>query len=265
MSGRLVTPRGYYAPTGPLAKGLIAAFPIEEGTGDSIYDLSGQRFPKAVLSGGASWIAGGVSCDGGDYLLSDGPLTFGDGSGVDYARSVVIAAHIDTAANCYLLGSWDAVDYYFVIDGSGRLTFIVYGAAGFVRYRLDSPTISDGDNIVAAMTYDGSQTQAGMQLYVNGVTGANGNPGSSYTYAKNSTANMAIGAFFNSGNDMAGDLQTVLIYDRELGSSEVQMLSDTIDAWRHTRNPIELWTAATSVSAGTPSGYMTLNTGYWGY
>ena len=167
-------------------------------------------------------------------IVDSGDFTFDDSGSNPFS----IAAWIyvaETAANQYILAKWDdttAREWSFVTHTTGVLRFNLYdqtSSAG-VNVLADS-ALTPGWHFVAA-TYDsvgGATAGTGVTLYVDGASVAStvGYPGATYVQMRNTTAKIAIGAFYISGTlseYFRRRIDNVAVFSKELSSSEITTL-----------------------------------------
>ena len=134
-----------------------------------------------------------------------------------------------------LIGKWNAQ------AGTNEwVAFTSNTVNGDVRFILrDASTGGDIEALTGAVlslntwahvvgTYDGSESQSGLVIYVNGTTVASTNSVSgSYTAMENTSNNVDIGRFIDGGgvvDDINGTLDEVRVYSRALTASEVEVL-----------------------------------------
>lgn len=249
----------------PLAEGLIGCWLMNEGSGNRINDLSGignvgTSYADTHFVPGDSGYA--LSFDGtGDYVdcgdMGGKPLNFtvivrlkptawgatGFASGSTTAAGATVWGFL-------LLDSGDAVKIYVGNDASysALVAAADWNSTGFPA---DSWT-----TIVA--TADGSTlTYYKNGLYVNSGVQAYQNTGTAYKFSIGRWGEYTAAFYYT------GEVDHVMIYDRALSASKINQLY--IDpSCMLKRDPIELWTAATSGAVVGAPGAMTLNAGYWG-
>ena len=175
--------------THPICEDLVAMWIMNEGTGKSVKDVTGNRHTGTIASG--------VSWSGGDFgsvldfanskvTTASRPLTRMTGGGTIVARIKVDS--ISGYPRIVDKGTDDAATdgYKFFLQDSGRLAFLVDDEGGQVQ--SDDSVIPTGQWCIVAVTFDGS----GRSLYLNGVdiTSAGG---SRTTLPPNVAGTVAIG------------------------------------------------------------------------
>jgi hypothetical protein len=217
--------------------GLVGYWSFDEGTGTIATDFSGNR-NHGTLTNGPAWVNGkrgkalsfsGVSDD--HVSISDNnAFSFTNGSGTDRPYSLSAWAYIDdiSLGGGLISKVTDISDFEWVfsIDPTGPYLGIgnVQSTGGTIG-RTAPLTIGShqGKWIHVAATYSGSETSAGMKLYINGVQSdtANSNAGT-YTGMANGTAPVTIAKYLS--GSLAGKMDEVRIYSRELSAAEVTKL-----------------------------------------
>jgi PKD repeat protein len=203
------------------SSGLIAAYGFEEGSGNVVYDASGNGNAGTITSAPrtTSGKVGSALQFGANSLV-----TVPDANPLDLTTGLTVEAWVyrtNAAASWQNLidkpnGSGDSCYQLIGVSGNGNPSFYV------------SPVTPSGQNLYApaalplntwthlAATYDGAQ----MRLYVNGLQVAN--RAQSGTIASSSDA-LNIGANAYTGSHWLGRIDEVRIYRRALSQSEIQM------------------------------------------
>ena len=249
--------------------GLVGCWLMNEGAGNVVHDLSGNGNDGAIT--GSAWAVSNrgtaLNFDGSDYIELPAAA---DSSGQS-ERTLSIWFARDSLVTTVALYS-ECVGVYW------RNTIYIRGGAGYSWDTRDTSTGDtggrDNDLDVTAPNVIGTwynlvcvySVSAGTKtMYLDGVL-----LGSTATGVNPFTATAS--DFFRIGDDVGGGwsdylgkVSQVAIYNRALTPSEIASLyRDPYQMFR--RNKIELWSAATQGGGVTPpaTGYMTLNTGYWG-
>ncbi len=220
----------------PVAAGLVAYWPMSEGSGTTTADASGNGHNGTLVSD-ASWSAGipGVTFGGVNGRVNVGNF--------DVAGSAITLAALvrsDNLGNCPGYNDCRIIskatgqqgqDHYFMLS-----TFSTNGGATTsLRFRLktggitttliaNAGTIANNQWVHAAAVYDGTT----MRLYLNGVqvgsTAKSGalttNPGVSVWIGDNPT-NTGAGSI----QAWDGQIDEVRVYDRALSIQEIQDLA----------------------------------------
>jgi len=246
----------------PLAHGLVGCWLMNERAGDNVYDLSGNGNTGSVVN--AKWDADKfgscLSFDGsGDYveIADDSSLDLDE----DFAISVWFKAADQLRSDIVYKGDTGA---------GGKRYMIVLRDGGQVKIEIDDD--SDSKNVQTSASYDDDvwhhavavRDGANLRLYVDGVEVPE-SPTDITGYTSLANSNPLVFGIQSVGlatDPFKGLIGNVGIYKRALTPAEIASLTtDPFQMFRH--RPIELWTAATS-GAAPATGYMTLNTGYWG-
>ncbi len=208
--------------------GLVAYWPLDEGSGTVTFDASGHG-NSGTLVNGPQWIGGpSLDFDGENDYVDVGTLDV-TGSALTLAAWIYSRDLANCVANdCRILSKTTGTaetDHFFM------LSTIESGANTRLRFRLKtdgttSTLIASSGNLPentwvhAAAVYDG----ADMLLYLNGTqVGSTGKSGSLST---NSGVSVWIGGNPPEGSARPWDglLDEVRIYDRALSAGEIQAL-----------------------------------------
>ena len=201
-----------------LLDGLVSWWPMDEGVGSTVGDVSANAY-HAVFAGGPTWTPGflgnGLTFDG-----QDDALTVTMAPALDAPTTLTMAAWIKHSPT----GSWRSIidkrdsaqDGYDLYIGTNSRLFLRVGTATLTGNTL----VADGGWHHVAGVYDGTD----LLLFVDGVLDAITAVGS---IAIDTTADLRIGENYALGNSyFAGTLDEVRIYDRALSDAEVMQLSD---------------------------------------
>ena len=193
--------------------GLVAAYSFDDGTGTVLSDSSGNGHTGAITS--AAWVPGRH----GGALAFDGTGAHVDlgGLGTFYGEGFTLEAWVrkESAKNdVAVLGTWTSNGGPMIwVDHLASRYRVTFGTT-FSGY-LDAgagPSVGQWQHVAA--TYDGTTAR----FYVDGVevaARAASGPGSSNTWRIGAYGS-APGGFFD------GVVDDVRIYDRALGSTEIQ-------------------------------------------
>jgi len=252
----------------PLSRGLVGLWLFNEGSGNKVFDLSGN--------GNAGTISSGVVWEPGKF----GPCLYNDASGNHVncgdmsqiegvgAFSVSFWAMHKTGSvpgTQFLLAKYGDVGdrvFTFYTTDSELVLFTVFNseASSAYGYCLNVfKTAYKWRHIVGV--YDG----ANIYVYVDSVVGST--VGNLTGVTDSSTSPLVLLAENTFGqNDFGGLIDNVKVYNRALSVSEIaQLYREPFCMFE--RDLIELWSAAT-LGAAPPAGMagaMTTNTGYWGW
>jgi len=249
----------------PLSRGLVGCWLFNEGSGGKVFDASG-RYPSGDLVG--SWSSGKYGsaiqiANLTDYVDSKfiynfGSITAGRGlTIVAYAKNIATSTdYQELVSMTYEAGTYDPVLQIGLDDNTGAITgtanklyFRIRGDGG-AGFDLVSYTTIEADNLWHQIIV--VLNPAGMYFYLDGVLVASA---SGHTAAGNLDVGEEL--HFGNGNSRGvvvdniwkGLISHVSIYNRALSSSEIALLyRDPFCMFD--QEPIELWTAATSVVTG---------------
>jgi len=198
----------------PLARSLRGYWPMNEGSGSTVYDLSGNRCNGTFVQT-VGWVAG-----------HRGPATWYDGSGdyinigeptaldQDFAQ-ITIAASIyipDDTGQRAILGKY--ANWYFATNGNADLR-LRHSEVGDGTTEVN-PGFVSGNWYDVAVTYDGSAVRFYVDgRYIGGETGLSGTLGTNdYGIA---IGNYAAGI----GWSYKGNMDYVAMWSRALTASEI--------------------------------------------
>ena len=205
----------------PFTKGLVGLWLMNEGSGNTIQDLSGNG-NTGTFAGNTSWIAGPhgtcLTLDGAnDWVqLPAGLPAFGTG---DFTIIAKVKCPQDNAFRAFLsrgdaIGDGEALFYK---DNTDRLRF--YGDSGSVSATFDAAGDSWPDDVwtLVGVTRSGSL----LTIYQNGVAGGiDATAGADL----NDAASWRIGASNSGSYDYVGEMEYIYIYNRALSASEIAQL-----------------------------------------
>lgn len=139
-----------------------------------------------------------------------------------FTVEAVIKSNGCATASCYIVLKHEgSIQTKVYMDMSDNLNMAL--TDGTNTYIYTHPTVlTSGQNYHVVFVYDGSNTQAGISIWLNGVasvaTGAPTPPNMNYTGA----AVLAIGNDSASGLSFNGNIDELAIYPRKLSGSEIQ-------------------------------------------
>ncbi|MCA9390286.1 LamG domain-containing protein, partial [candidate division WWE3 bacterium] len=200
------------------------------GTNQSLGTCGSGTGTEAWNNGTTGKRNASIYLDGGDeYVdLADQPeFSFTDGSGTDLPFS--LSFWIKNSTNAYIISKRQVggVNEYSVSTDSSRLvTFELVASSGaYINTKTDAGYPTSTWTLVT-VTYDGSETSAGMNIYFNGVLQASTDGGAGgYTGMSDTTAKLTLGGRLDTGttlyNDMNGYIDDFRIYNYELSQAQV--------------------------------------------
>lgn len=184
---------------------------IDENSGATTKDWGGKNHDATM--NGMAWADTGkyihaaqFSGNSGSYISvpDHNDFSFGDGSGNDQAFSISAWIYLDEQRVCHIISKRNGssnCEWELSYNNTYGIYFILYanGSNGASMGKYTNNTLSTGQWVYVAASYDGSKTRNGMKIFINGVEDtACGNVGSS-TYAgmSNTSANVNIGSYNN--------------------------------------------------------------------
>ena len=159
--------------------------------------------------------------------------------------------------------------WLFYTDGVGRLRFFIGGPTGSVFVHTTAG-LSTGTWYHVAMTYSGSGTAAGVNLYINGVVQAKTTVTDTYSASAANTADVRLGARADGSLFFPGNLFAVTPWSTALSGANITALYNAgvpIDArlsaaaasiiayYRCGNDPIDDGTGTTGVIMDRVGGY----------
>lgn len=217
----------------PINRGLVGYWLMNEGAGTRVNDLSGNSHAGTIT--GAVWTAREFgSClryDGtGDYvnIPNSSSFTFGD-SGTDRPFSVVVLCNMDNITKSQALLS--------KYGGTGTREWLLQTSSSTLRFACCDTgnhyigrqfTLGAGDQgqwLSCIAVYDGSKTNNGVQIWINGLRRDTANNASGVYDGMAASANpVQIGAFLSTAYNFNGLIGSASIYNRALTPSEIARL-----------------------------------------
>lgn len=213
---------------------------MDEGTGTTLGD-SGSGGHTCALDGTnpPTW-ATGATCNTGTCLVFDGvndrafcndaaDLSPTNGSQTDTPYSITGWFYIVdiTDEEGILVARVEAGvgEYHFYISTS-KLIFVLYDqSTGFAQIARTAPLTAgshQGQWLHLAATYSGSETNAGINLYINGVDVDDTDDGTgTYTGTQNATVPLELGIYNTSAGPLSVRMKHVKIFTRELSQADV--------------------------------------------
>jgi hypothetical protein len=206
-----------------ITDGLVGYYSLDEGTGNTAVDLSGNGHDAILPDVGVTWIPsgfmdGGINIDGtkgSDIKLGTWDPTEGTGQ-------LSLAFWINWAqsgnANQGLISkrtAWNADGMLFDlrlqnVDNSFRLLSV---GGGIVSTDADVLAPFIGQWVHVAATFDGTTAT----LYLNGQEVGSG----AFSLANGTTAEMRLGSYNSNSPTFNGDMDEVRIYNRALTQAEL--------------------------------------------
>lgn len=248
--GLVKPPLGAQINTGhPLAKGLIGCWLMNGGGGNKTYDISGNNNNGTLTS--TTWDSGqfgatlGFNGSSSNIIMpKPGPLG-GD------ARSFVTWFKSSSTLTQVLIsyGLWSSGQAFYFSSENNTLVLRVNGANKIYT----AANLDDGKWHQAAITLPSSATVNDALIYLDGVLAAFSSS-TNGTLALNtaSTNPIYLGQYFNGGNNISGNLDITLLYNRQLSPSEIQQLYAQPFAFMQPRT---LWLPTGAAPTGNTYGF----------
>jgi len=214
--------------------GLIGHWPLNEVSGTTTYDASGNS-NDGTLVGDTAWVAGQVG--GAATFDSNGDyISIANESFFDFERTdpFSISAWFKRASNTTeddIVEKWNSEGYdIYFFGGDDYLRFSLDGNNSQAAVRTTS-TLNTGTWYHVVATYDGSSSTSGMKLYVDGVSQSLSVVRNDLSETIQNNVKLAIGAengdFPAASTSFDGEIDDVRVYDRELTAEEVADLYAT--------------------------------------
>jgi len=220
----------------PAAVNLLDGKGTEQAGRDALGVYSKSEIDNNVLSKAAA-NAVKFAGNGTDRLVTANTslLSAGDGT-KDFPLSGAAILRANDYTSCAIFGretGSSLQEWVFEFNGSDKLTFTLFdeSAASQIAVTQDVASVVDGQWVHAAFTYDGrggSSAGDGVTLYINGnPVAATAVESGTYVASEALTQPLEIGLNSKSGADMDGQIQSVVIGNRELSADEVSELKKT--------------------------------------
>lgn len=227
----------------PLAQGLVGAWAFYEGSGDKLYDLSGNGHDGTLtnMDPATDWVAGqygwALDFDGSDDAVSMGDVLRFDR--FDPFSLVVIqqAAVVSPSTVQNIINKSQPADPFrgYSLNTQGNIAGDPYRFThtnhGGDLIRVDFPRSNDLLRHVVVVTYDGSSTAAGVKGYEDGQA-------KTITVQADSLTNTTLSdePLRLAKSSFAGRLHFAAIYNRALSPAEVgQLYHDPFAMYRRQR------------------------------
>ena len=216
--------------TGPTGSSAFVAENLSAYIGQQLYyniEFSSGTYNSPGSRAIAFMVAPGsaLSFDGSDDFVA-----LGDQAALDFGSADVftIEAWINTAnfAEQGIVtkrGNLPSDTYEFQTNTSGQLEFSLLNASDQRLGQQSTEVIADGTWRHVAVTYDGSATTTGIQLYIDGVLSTSTALSEGFSSSSGNTAGVALGAGNDSGgiNALLGSLDEVRFWSKVLTQAEI--------------------------------------------
>ncbi len=238
----------------PLASGIVGYWLMNEGAGSTANDLSGNGKTGALIAD-ASWVPGkfgpAASLDGVGDRIECGPVIPGGSSALSVAVWARNNRALPSGANEAVLemansGGNKVLSLWMRVNG--KFNFRVYNSAIATGEAQGATIFDDNDWHFIVGTWDGAL----VRIFIDAIS-EDASPAALTGVTIASPDDLKIGGQPVGGagtTDWDGDISHVQIYNRALSATEIaELYRDPFAMFQ--QEPIELWTAATSVGAPT--------------
>lgn len=221
---------------------LVFDFNENNTASNIVNDKSVNQFNGTVYDG-SNWVHNGSYDDSGNYYFNgvDGEIDLGDRPEFTFTNGtsdlpLSISAWINATDVSIQRGivtkfSNTGAEYQFAIEGgTGKLFFLV-GTPGAYLLEISNTSLNlrVWNNVV--VTYDGSETNSGMKLYINGeLAETNSLSLGNYQGMANTNGDLRIGSreYVGSRTFFIGNIDDVRLFNRTLSENGVLELNNTI-------------------------------------
>jgi len=223
-----------------LTDGLVGLWTFDgPDTTDKIYDRSGQGNNGYFLGGATSsaktigHLGQALTFDGvsDDINIADNnAFSFTDGADNDRPNSFSAWVYInDVTASGFLASKANVISDEWTISSGGGMLFSTIVSSDQVAFLGRSAPLNVSSHqskwIHVVTTYDGSETSAGIKIYINGVQSDTADDnGGVYAGMPNTISPLHLGSFSGNSAFFNGKLDDVRIYNRALTANEVKQL-----------------------------------------
>lgn len=199
------------------AQRLIGYWPMNEGSGTVVGDLSGRGHDGVFATGTPTWttgkIGGALSFSGNSAVRASNVLTTGD-----FSNGHTIAAWFNPSAlvaNTNIFLNFSSLPYLST-HSSGNRAFHSARIAGIQRSINGTTILSTNNWYFIVGVFD----QATMRVYVNGELDGT----ASFAGAESFSAHLCIGALSCTSYWANGKIDDVRVYDRALSGNEIRAM-----------------------------------------
>jgi len=211
-----------------LSRGLVGFWLMNEGSGNKVFDLSGNRNHGTLIGTAPSWSPGNfgtsVYLPGTDEYINCGPSA----NAVDSQPGLTVIAWVQTtqasSGREFIVSKYGGVgDDVFELEwdtGEDIKIFVRNAAQDYAVGEYVGTFLTDGLWHQLVGTYDG----ANVRVYVDSVVGGTVGSLTGLT-GSNATSNLTLGAVRDgAGYFFDGIIDHVMIYNRALSASEIALL-----------------------------------------
>ncbi len=203
--------------------GLVGYWNFDEGTGTTVYDISGTG-NTATLNNGPVWLSPGAN-GSGSYLTFDGVndyFSVPDNATVDLSTGATIAMwYKHNGSSLLTFGKYgNSVNRSFVLEniGNGYFYFSVSGdGTAVASHRSNSSFVADTNWHHMATTYDGTT----IKLYRDGVLVPSFLYGATPIPASIHNGTTPLENRYTTSNYSNGSMDSIRLYNRALTAAEI--------------------------------------------
>ncbi|MDG6998456.1 MAG: LamG domain-containing protein, partial [Nitrososphaerota archaeon] len=203
----------------PLTSGLIGYYPLDEGSGNKAYDLSGNAYTGTLVNS-PTWLSGSA-CRFGTCLNFSNTANTEVTTALPFANSssgTMSAWVYPTAVNDYtVVFGWKSASGYVLLDQGVGDWRAVFNPTGAGESAVTGPAVKLNSYVFLAMSWKLSNSIYNITLYVNGASQG------SITQAQGT--NGALGGFsigeVDISNWISAIIDDVRVYNTALSASEI--------------------------------------------
>jgi hypothetical protein len=247
----------YWTDTDSLDDELVAYWKLDETSG-TIYDSTDNDHDSTSVT--ADYGATGKIGNAMDFQVANtdyirvadsDDLSFTDGSGNDEPFTISAWVKPESISNYMIIvGKYDTAgtkEYEIDVSDTGALRIFLWDDGGYSAGIgvTSTSTLSSGNWYHVVTTYDGSETEGGLKIYVNGILQSTTSSSSgSYDGMQNEAVDLIIGSRRPGTYEIPFDgvMDEVGFWNRELSDWEVMQLYNAKDGLTHdftdTLNPM---------------------------
>jgi hypothetical protein len=243
-----------------IADGLVGSWSMNEGTGNKIFDLSGNG-NTGTFQNDTLFISGkygpAIDADGvGDYVSFDKALSFSNPN----TLSIVVWVNVKTSTGRETILGHDneASVVQLEVNSSDQSIDILIPGVFVAQTGNGVFTVGQLHQFVYTRSGTGAGTHA---IYVDGISQTLGTDAAdNFSQPANSPELFRRAA---GSQEAAASISQLYVYNRALTASEIALLYRE-PFIMFERETIELWAGALGAPPAGNAGIMTTNTGFWG-
>ena len=193
--------------------GLLLYLPMNEGTGITAYDLSGNGL-NGTLNGSPSWVAGKFGK--GLFFTGTNNVSLGDGITALSTANISVCLWFNATSTNTNMRMFSNSNYgYYLMMSAGTVIFTFYNSSAGTHSAISPLTYNDGLWHFAVGNYDG----ANVNIYVDGLLVAQTPTTDAIYYSQE---RLRVGAQNDTfSQPYVGSIDEVRVYNRALSATEV--------------------------------------------